>query len=49
MFIASKYEVNSQFLSFKKEIYPPELKDFVYICDKAYTKEEILKVEGQIL
>jgi G2/mitotic-specific cyclin-B, other len=31
LFIACKYE----------EIYPPEMKDFVYICDKAYTKEEI--------
>lgn len=28
LFIASKYE----------EIYPPELKDFVYITDRAYTK-----------
>lgn len=32
LFIASKYE----------EIYAPELKDFVYVCDNAYTKEEIL-------
>jgi cyclin B len=32
MFIACKYE----------EIYAPELKDFVYVCDKAYTKEDIL-------
>lgn len=32
MFIASKYE----------EIYAPELKDFVYVCDHAYAKEEIL-------
>ena len=39
MFIASKYE----------EIYYPELKDFVYVCDKAYTKEEILSQEGKIL
>ena len=28
MFIATKYE----------EIYPPELRDFVYVTDKAYTK-----------
>jgi cyclin B len=28
LFVASKYE----------EIYPPELKDFVYITDRAYTK-----------
>jgi cyclin B len=32
MFIACKYE----------EIYAPELVDFVYVCDKAYSKEEIL-------
>jgi cyclin B len=29
MMIASKYE----------EIYAPEVRDFVYICDNAYTKE----------
>jgi len=28
LFVASKYE----------EIYPPELKDFVYITDRAYSK-----------
>ena len=39
MLIASKYE----------EIYAPEVKDFVYITDKAYTKEEILKMEQAIL
>lgn len=39
MLIASKYE----------EIYPPETKDFVYITDKAYTREEVLEMEGQIL
>jgi G2/mitotic-specific cyclin-B, other len=39
MLIASKYE----------EIYAPEVRDFVYITDKAYTKEEILKMEQQIL
>jgi len=32
MLVASKYE----------EIYAPEIRDFVYITDKAYTKEEIL-------
>jgi cyclin B len=32
MFIATKYE----------EIYPPDIKDFVYVTDKAYKKEEIL-------
>jgi hypothetical protein len=39
MLIASKYE----------EIYAPEVKDFVYITDKAYTKEEILKMEYHML
>lgn len=39
MLIACKYE----------EIYAPEIKDFVYITDKAYTKEEILEMEGNIL
>jgi G2/mitotic-specific cyclin-B, other len=32
LLIASKYE----------EIYPPELKDFVFITDKAYNKEDVL-------
>jgi len=39
MFIACKYE----------EIYAPELKNFVYITDRAYTKEEILNMEGNII
>jgi len=39
MFIASKFE----------EIYPPEVKDFVYISDKAYTGDEIIKMERAIL
>jgi len=39
MLIACKYE----------EIYPPEVKDFVYVTDKAYTREEILEMEGQII
>ena len=39
MLIASKYE----------EIYAPEVRDFVYITDKAYTKEEILKMENSML
>ena len=39
MLIASKYE----------EIYAPEVRDFVYITDKAYTKEEILQMEKNIL
>ena len=31
LLIASKYE----------EIYPPELRDLVYICDRAYTRNEV--------
>ena len=33
MFIASKYE----------EIYAPEVRDFVYITDNAYSKTEIFE------
>lgn len=39
LLIASKYE----------EIYPPELKDFVFITDKAYDKEDVLQMEYNIL
>ena len=39
MFIACKYE----------EIYPPELKDFVYITDGAYVKSDVLNMEYKIL
>jgi len=39
MLIASKYE----------EIYAPEVRDFVYITDKAYTRDEILNMEILIL
>ncbi len=39
MLIASKYE----------EIYPPEVKDFEYVTDRAYNKQEILDMEGKIL
>lgn len=39
LFIASKYE----------EIHPPELKDFVYVTDNAYTKKEVLRMEAEIL
>nr|UXY87061.1 cyclin B [Cryptomonas sp.] len=38
MLIASKYE----------EVYAPETKDFVYISDSAYTKEDIFKMESLI-
>lgn len=39
MLIACKYE----------EIYPPIVKDFVYITENAYTKEEILAMELAVL
>jgi cyclin B len=39
LFIACKYE----------EIYPPALKDFVYITDNAYVKNDVLEMEGLIL
>jgi len=39
MLIAAKFE----------EIYAPEVKDFVYITDRAYTEKEILKMEIRIL
>ena len=39
MLIASKYE----------EIWAPEVRDFVYISDRAYTKEQILAMEKLIL
>jgi cyclin B len=39
MLIACKYE----------EIYAPEVRDFVYITDKAYTREDILQMEFSML
>lgn len=39
MLIASKYE----------EIYAPEVRDFVYISDRAYTSEQILAMESIML
>lgn len=39
MLMASKYE----------EIYAPEVRDFVYITDRAYTKEAILTMETTML
>lgn len=39
MLIACKYE----------EIYPPIVKDFVYITDNAYSKDEILEMERKML
>jgi hypothetical protein len=35
LLIASKYE----------EIYPPELRDLVYICDRAYTRQDVSRIE----
>jgi cyclin B len=39
LLIASKYE----------EIYPPEIRDLVYITDRAYNKQEIISMEGNML
>jgi G2/mitotic-specific cyclin-B, other len=39
MLLAAKYE----------EIYAPEVRDFVYITDKAYTREQILAMEAAML
>lgn len=39
LLIACKYE----------EIYPPALKEFVTICDKAYNADQILEMEQDIL
>jgi len=39
MFAASKYE----------EMYAPEIQDFVYITDNAYTKRDILRTEIKVL
>lgn len=39
MFLASKYE----------EMYPPEIGDFIYISDRAYTETQIRKMEIRII
>jgi cyclin B len=39
LMIAAKFE----------EVYPPQIKEFVYVTDKAYTREDILKMEVAIL
>lgn len=39
MLLASKYE----------EIWAPEVRDFVYISDKAYTREQIIEMEKEML
>ena len=38
LLLSAKYE----------EIYPPELRDLVYITDRAYNKQEILEMESEI-
>lgn len=39
LFAAAKYE----------EIYPPAIDDYVYICADAYSKNDIIRMEGMIL
>lgn len=39
MLIACKFE----------EVYPPEIRDFIYISDKSFSKEQIIKMESIIL
>lgn len=39
MFIASKYE----------EMYPPEIADFAFVTDRAYTTSQIREMEMKIL
>jgi len=39
MFLASKYE----------EIHPPRIHDFAYMCDSAYTNQEIVKTENEVM
>jgi cyclin B len=39
MFIAAKYE----------EICPPELREFVYVCDGAFTKDQVLEMEEYVV
>jgi G2/mitotic-specific cyclin-B, other len=39
MLIASKYE----------EIYAPEIRDFIFMTDKAYNKEQMLSMEREII
>lgn len=39
LLVAAKYE----------EIYPPEIRDLVYITDRAYNKHEILEMESSII
>jgi cyclin B len=39
LFLASKYE----------EIYPPQLRDFIEVTDRSYSKYELLEMESKIV
>ena len=39
LLIASKYE----------EIYPPMIKDFIFVSNKAFTREQVLQMERDML
>ena len=39
MLIACKYE----------EIWPPQIKEYIHMCDNAYTKDDIIQMELSIL
>lgn len=39
LFIASKYE----------EIYPPHIKEYIRVCDKAFTEEELIEMEAGVI
>lgn len=39
LYLSAKYE----------EIYPPEMKDFVGLTDRAYTQTQVVKMEKEIL
>jgi len=39
MLIACKYE----------EIWPPLIKDYIYMCDNAYSKDDIIRMELSML
>jgi hypothetical protein len=39
LFLSAKYE----------EIYPPDLKDYITICDSKYSANEMIEVEGHML
>lgn len=45
------YYYNQLLLDFRKyeEIYPPDVREFVYITDDTYTKKQVLRMEHLIL